>query len=68
MESDSEKENEDIPEFPEVTEAVSVEFVESQRGGRLLIDPYNYVYEKHAKGDERLRWRCTRFRSKLYPW
>jgi hypothetical protein len=67
MESDSEKENEDVPEFPEVDEAVPVKFVESQRGNCMLIDPFNYIYEKDKAFEDRCRWRCIRKRSKVLP-
>jgi hypothetical protein len=67
MESDSEKENKDVPEFPEVGEAVPVKFVESQRGNPMLVDPFNYVYEKDKTCEDTIRWRCTRKRSKIHP-
>jgi hypothetical protein len=67
MDSDSEKENEDVPEFPEVDEAVPVKFLESQKGSRLLVDPFNYIYEKVVDVEGRCRWRCQRKWLKIYP-
>jgi hypothetical protein len=67
MDSDSEKENEDAPEFPEVTEDVPVKWMESRKGKQLLVDPYNYVYENMKTVKNTTYWRCQRSRSKLFP-
>jgi hypothetical protein len=63
MDSDSEKEN----EFPVVSSEVPANYMESQRGGPLLVDPYNYVYNRMKESKGRTYWRCQRERSKLFP-
>jgi hypothetical protein len=68
MESDSDKENDDVPEFPEVSEEVPAEYLTSQKGAPLLVDPFSYVYQKDkALEGNKCRWRCQRHRSKLFP-
>jgi hypothetical protein len=61
-----EKENKE-PSFPEVTESVPAQFTESKRGRPLLIDPYNYVYQKNRDYNGKTYWRCVREQSKVFP-
>jgi hypothetical protein len=63
MESDSDKEN----DFPEVTDEVPVRFVESRKGRPLLVDPYNYMYNRMKEVGDKIYWRCQREVSKLFP-
>jgi hypothetical protein len=68
MDTDSEKENDDVHEFPEVSDEVPAKFMASKRGNRMLLDPFNYVYEKEKElQDGKCRWRCQRKRSKIFP-
>jgi hypothetical protein len=67
MESDSDKENNDVPEFPEVNDKVPAKFMDSRRGRPQLVDPYNYVYSRMKDVKDRTYWRCVREVSKLFP-
>jgi hypothetical protein len=69
MDSDSsDKENDDVAEFPEVSDEVPANYLASRKGKKLLLDPYNYLYEKEKElEDGKCRWRCQRKRSKIYP-
>jgi hypothetical protein len=68
MESSSENEHNDVPDFPEVSDEVPAKYLESLKGSRKLVDPFSYVYEKDtAVENSRVRWRCVRKRSKIYP-
>jgi hypothetical protein len=69
MQSDSsDKENDDVAEFPEVSDPVPAKFLTSKMGHKLLLDPFNYVYEKEKElKDDKCRWRCQRKRSKIFP-
>jgi hypothetical protein len=66
MESDSDKENDDVPEFLEVTDEVPAKFMDSRRGRPQLVDPYNYIYSKMKDVKDRTYWRCVLEVSKLY--
>jgi hypothetical protein len=63
MDSDSKKEN----EFPVVSGKVPANYMESQRGAPMLIDPYNYVYNRVKEVKGTTYWKCQRERSKLFP-
>jgi hypothetical protein len=66
MESDSDKEN-DEHDFPVVDDEVPVSFVESRKGRPLLVDPFNYVYNRMKEVGDKVYWRCQREVSKLFP-
>jgi hypothetical protein len=65
MDSDSDKENDDVPEFPVVTDDVPAQYVDSIRGRPMLVDPYNYVYVRAKEVKGKTYWTCQRERSKL---
>jgi hypothetical protein len=67
MDSDSDKENDDVPEFPVVTEDTPAQYMDSIRGRPLLVDPYNYVYVRSKEKKGKTYWTCQRDRSKLFP-
>jgi hypothetical protein len=65
--SDSENEVDDVHAFPVVSEDTPAQYVTGKSGKPLLVDPFNYVYNKMKEKKGRTYWRCQREVSKLYP-
>jgi hypothetical protein len=54
-------------DFPEVSSDVPAKYMETKRGGRCLIDPFNYTYNKINEYKGKVFWRCCRERSTVLP-
>jgi hypothetical protein len=53
--------------FPAVTGEVPAKFLETSRGGKCLVDPFNYTYNFNRDYKGKTFWRCCRDRSTLFP-
>jgi hypothetical protein len=62
---DSDEEN--VHKFPEVTEDAPAKFTMSKRGKPMLIDPFNYLYQKNRDYKGQTFWRCSREQSTVLP-
>jgi hypothetical protein len=60
------KEN-DVHKFPTVNKEVPAKYLQTKRGAKSLIDPYNYLYHKNREYNGQTYWRCIREKSTTLP-